>query len=81
MSERAMNNEDTVEIELSNSVALVLFEYLSDYFKTERAMEPEEIALNRLLGALEKRLVEPFMKDYLKIVNEAKRRLYVDYHG
>ena len=76
-----MNNEDTVEIELSNSVAVVLFEYLTDYFKTERAMEPEEIALQGLHGALEKRLVEPLMKDYLKIVNEAKRRLHVSYHG
>jgi len=76
-----MNKEDMVEIELSNSVAVVLFEYLSDYFKTERAMEPEEIALQGLHGALGKRLVEPLMKDYLKILNEAKRRLYVNYHG
>lgn len=76
-----MDFDDTVTIELPKSVAVVVFDYLTHYFDTERAMEAEDIALSRLREALEGRLVEPMLKDYLMLLNEAKRQLYVQHHG
>jgi hypothetical protein len=75
-----MDFEDTVAIELPKGAALVVFDYLTRYFEAERAMEAEDIALSQLREALDGRLVEPMLKDYLLLLNEAKRQLYVRYH-
>jgi hypothetical protein len=72
-----MPNE-IVKIELSKDEALVLFEWL---FKQSNADCPiaidpvEQFTLNRLLGKLEKELVEPFKPSYLNILNEARKHL------
>jgi hypothetical protein len=76
-----MDFEDKVAIELPKGVALVVFDYLNHYFDTERTMEAEDIALSQLRQALDGRLVEPMLKDYLLLLNEAKRQLYVRHHG
>lgn len=76
-----MDFDDRVTLDLPKSVAMVVFDYLTHYFDIERAMEAEDIALSRLREALEGRLVEPMLKDYLLLLNEAKRQLYVRYHG
>jgi hypothetical protein len=75
-----MDFEDTVAIELPKGAALVVFDFLTRYFEAERAMEAEDIALSQLREALDGRLVEPMLKDYLLLLNEAKRQLYVRYH-
>jgi len=76
-----MDFEDKVAIELPKGVALVVHDYLTHHFDSERVMEAEDIALDRLRLALDGRLVEPMLKDYLLLLNEAKRQLYVRYHG
>ena len=76
-----MDFEDKVAIELPKSVALVVFDYLTHYFEAERPMEAEDIALRKLQEALDGRLVEPMLKDYMLLLNEAKRQLYVRHHG
>lgn len=76
-----MDFEDKVAIELPKGVALVVFDFLTHYFESERAMEAEDIALTQLREALDSRLVEPMLKDYLLLLNEARRQLYVRYHG
>jgi hypothetical protein len=77
----AMDFDDRVAIELPKGVALVVFDYLTHYFEAERSMEAEDIALSQLREALEGRLVEPMLKDYMFLLNEAKRQLYVGHHG
>ncbi|MGD8605160.1 MAG: hypothetical protein PVF49_11370 [Anaerolineales bacterium] len=76
-----MDFEDKVAVELPKGVALVVFDYLTHYFESERAMEAEDIALRQLRDALDGRLVEPMLKDYNLLLNEAKRQLHVRYHG
>ena len=75
--------EDKINLELGRDEALVLFELIADY-----NMEPElklqdpseRIALNLLVGAFEKTLVEPFTPGYLELVKAARSRL-VEQHG
>ena len=65
-------------IELTNSEALVLFEFLSrtsdDDSKTT-ADQAEQRVLWRLECVLEKALVEPFLPSYLELLDRAKERL------
>ena len=61
-------------IELSRAEALVIFDWLGhrEDAGTMPGDDAEQIALNNLLGALEKTLVEPFQADYNEIVQAAK---------
>ena len=76
-----MDFDDRVAIELPKGAALVVFDYLTQYVQSERTMEAEDIALSQLREALDSRLVEPMLKDYMLLLNEAKRQLYVRHHG
>lgn len=78
MSEHSKLFAETVTITLRKDEALVLFEMLAN--ATDAASIPirddsERRAIWNLAALFEKTLVEPFMKDYREIVNEAKRRI------
>jgi len=70
-----------VKIELTRDEALVLFDMLHRFEKTERLdiQHPaEEQTLWGLSNLLERELVEPFMKDYDQILDQARARLRPD---
>lgn len=72
-----------VNVSLPNSAALVIFEMLSRQLDPsgERSKadvgvdDAEKLALNELLGQLERRLVEPFDARYMQLLEEAKSDL------
>jgi hypothetical protein len=69
---------EPVPLELSADEALVLFEFLSRYSDSDvlaTVHQSEQRALWRLLGLLEKRLVEPFRPDYTQLLQQARDRL------
>jgi len=73
----AISGEET-ELTFGRAEALILFEMLADvYEKSEvKISNPaQRLALVRLHGALEKALVEPFMPEYRKLVEEAESLL------
>jgi hypothetical protein len=71
-----MKDNEPIRIELSKSEALVLFDWLSEHFESnDYEFTPEEIALSRLLGKIEKILVEPFQPDYGEALSEARETL------
>jgi hypothetical protein len=70
-----------VTIELKKDVALVLFEFLARHDEMDndspiselRAEDPAELlALWEVHGALEGKLVEPFLKDFKALVDAAR---------
>ncbi len=67
-------------IELSRDEALVLFDWLGRHEDAHSIPgDPaEQTALNSLLAALERTLVEPFQADYTEIVQAARTRLTTD---
>ena len=67
-------------IELSRDEALVLFDWLGRHEDADSIPgDPaEQTALNSLLAALERTLVEPFQADYDEIVQAARTRLTTD---
>ena len=70
--------EEKVIIELSKSEALVLFEFLartSDDDSLMVADQAERRALWNLECLFEKALVEPFLPNYLELLEQAKKRL------
>lgn len=70
--------DSIISLEIGRDEALVLFELLADFYSQPKLDIPtaaERLALVRLHGALEKTLVEPFRKDYLTLINEARARL------
>ena len=70
--------DSIISLEIGRDEALVLFELLADFYSQSKLDIPtaaERLALVRLHGALEKTLVEPFRKDYLTLINEARARL------
>jgi hypothetical protein len=72
-----MSNEK-ISLLLGRDEALVLFELLAEYENQSEIKLPENVdrlALIRLHGALESSLVEPFQKEYRKLLSEARRRL------
>lgn len=75
----------TVTFHLSRDEALVLFEWLSrltdDDAQAPVVHPAEEIALLRVLGRLEKALVEPFDPRYREILAAARARLAGDAAG
>jgi len=66
-----------VQIDLTADEALVLFEWLSQ-FDLQAASAAERSALDGLLAALERTLVEPFRADYAELVAAARARLLVE---
>ena len=69
---------ETVQLELSGDVALVLFEYLArceDDKSLTFQDQAEERALWNLQGLLEKQLVAVFDPEYKSLVNAARGRL------
>ena len=75
-------SSDQLTIKIQKSDALVLFEFLSrelmddetcDRLKQVTEDDSELGALNALLGCFEKQLVEPFSKDYAKLLEAARK--------
>ena len=74
----AADSEEKVIIELTRSEALVLFEFLyrtSDDDSLTVADQAERRALWNLECLFEKELVEPFLPNYLELLEQAKKRL------
>jgi len=72
---RMTRTEETIQISLSRSQALALFEWLtkqddSDTFKYDH--EAEQRIVWKLQSQLESTLVEPFCEDYLSILELAR---------
>jgi hypothetical protein len=66
----------SVNVELSGDEALVLFEWLAGLDAAKLAVgEAEQRVLWRIEAVLEKSLVEPFAKDYVELVEQARRRI------
>ncbi|HEY3740574.1 MAG TPA: hypothetical protein VGL53_12055 [Bryobacteraceae bacterium] len=70
--------DETVTLTIGKDEALILFESLAE-FNEETAIpindSADRLAFVRLGGVLESTLVEPFMKDYGIIVDDARKRL------
>lgn len=69
---------DGVTITLERDVALVLFEFLSqfsdrDEFRMEESAD--QVAIWTITGSLESILVEPFDPKYAELLNQARRRV------
>jgi hypothetical protein len=69
---------DPVTIELSGDEALVLYEWLAEHEEKLAVGEAERRVLWRLEGALEKSLAEVFAKDYVDLVEQARRRILAE---
>lgn len=70
--------DDHVVLQLSSDEAVVLFELLSRFDENDVLdiqHGGERAALWRLHGALEKKLVEPFRRDYDELLSAARERL------
>ena len=64
-----------ITLQLTQSEALVLFDFLSRFSETERLAivdQAEERVLWDLQGKLEKKLVEPFQADYTEVLKSAR---------
>jgi len=73
-----------VKFELSKDKSLVLFEWLSKQSNADKPIEissAEQYSLDRLLGKLEKELVEPFSSNYKSIFEKAQKNLAVKIHN
>lgn len=76
-----MEETKNMDIKLSHDEALVLFEFLS---REEREIlskvqhYAEGKTLSGILATLEKNLSEPFRKDYLELLNEARKKVQGD---
>lgn len=73
-----LNKEDQVTIRLGKQEALLLFEFLANFYDQPVLRlkdNAERLALVRLHGALESTLVEPFSKEYQVLVEAARSRL------
>jgi hypothetical protein len=78
MTESNLTDDGKITIELSKSEALVLFEFTSRFFDEEILKiedQAEETALSKLCGKLESILVEPFMPNYLQLLEKAREDL------
>jgi hypothetical protein len=66
------------EITLSKAEALVLFEFLARFKDSSDVSirdSAEEVVLWKILGVLESKLADPFAKNYLEILEEARASL------
>jgi hypothetical protein len=69
---------EKVNIELSNSEALILFEFLSrfrDNEKLEIVDQAEERVLWDILSDLETKLTDPFKPNYLELLEKARNEV------
>ena len=69
---------EQTRLELTGDEALVLFEFLSRFSENDTLAiedQAEEKVLWKLLGLLEKRLVEPFDPEWATIISAARNRL------
>ena len=69
---------EPTRLELTGDEALVLFEFLSRFSENDTLTiedQAEERVLWKLLGLLEKRLVEPFDPEWAAIISAARNRL------
>ena len=69
---------ETVDVQLSEDEALVLFELLSRFESEGRLsaeVEAEELALSRVLAQLEKHLAAPFQCNYRELLDLARNRI------
>ena len=76
--------DEVVTLSIGKDEALILFELLVDFFKEPGIIvkdNADRMAMARLVGALEKTLVEPFMKNYVEIVSDARKRLVEAWGG
>jgi hypothetical protein len=72
-----IDGEDTT-LTIGRAEALILFEMLADFYNQsaiEISSPAQRLALVRLHGALQKSLVEPFMPEYRKLIEEAESLL------
>ena len=68
-------SEEKICVELSRAEALVLFEFLYRFSDKEQlaiADQAEERVLWNIHGSLEQTLVEPFMRNYDELLEEAR---------
>lgn len=75
------SSERPVKIDLTRDEALVLFDLLHRFEKTERLdiqHQAEEQALWNLSALLERELAEPFSRDYAEFLEQARARLRTD---
>ena len=73
---RATQTAHEVVLELTSSESLVLFELVSRFSEQEKLSveDPAEAkVLNKVCGLLEKQLVEPFEKNWLSLLDQARR--------
>jgi hypothetical protein len=69
---------ESIRLELTGDVALVLFELLSRFSDTDALTvedQAERRALWKLHGLFEKQLVEPFRPEYAELLAAARNRL------
>jgi hypothetical protein len=67
-----------MNITLSSDESLVLYELLSNFAENDKLLindNSEKIVLWNLLSLLEKELVEPFDKNYINIIEQARERI------
>lgn len=69
----------SLQIELADDVALVLFDLLASDKLADRVEAPERNALWVLEGLLEKQLVAPLSKDYSNQLEQARSSLVTRY--
>jgi len=75
-------SERTVTLTIGRDEALVLFEFLADFYKQPTlhiSSAAERLALVRLHGVLEKTLVEPFAPNYRSLIEEARAHLIAEF--
>ncbi|MCU0322323.1 MAG: hypothetical protein MUE72_07900 [Chitinophagaceae bacterium] len=74
-----MGNNPNVNIELTKDEAIVLFEFLGRFNEVENNSLFEDQSEQRVMWdiecILEKKLAEPFRKDYSEIVKKARKNV------
>ncbi len=74
-----MTDQQKINLTVTKDEALVLFEFLARFNKSEHSNifedQSEQKTLWNLEGQLEKQLVEPFRPDYKDIINEARNKI------
>ena len=71
-------SDEEVKMLVTKDEALVLFEFLTRFSKTDKLNiehQSEERALWNLTSVLEKELDEPFKSNYSQLLQEARERL------
>ncbi|NTA40094.1 hypothetical protein G6M20_23910 [Agrobacterium salinitolerans] len=89
MPDRPQLAPEGARIHLSPDEAVILFELLARWCGDSGASTPEascfestaeSAVLHNILAGLESQLVAPFQEDYVKLLNEARRRFEGFWH-